>query len=107
MSKRDEIQTAINQASLMMNVDADVSRALKKAEIHPDLAKIIMRMHHTQVELDRRVKEVAAGQLEMARVISKLVDNSAINSMAIERIGQATGKTPEQLFGPEEEEANE
>lgn len=100
MSGSDAIQTAINQASLMINVDTDVAKALKQAETHPALATVLMRMHHTQKQLSDDLRETRKSMMEIAKVVERLADTSTNAFAAIEIIGKATGKTPQELFGP-------
>jgi ethanolamine utilization microcompartment shell protein EutL len=77
MSKKDAIQTAINRASLMQNVDNDVAKALQLAEIHPKLAEIIMTMHHQAKAQDDEIKELRKNMLQLAQTLERSVDSTA------------------------------
>lgn len=77
MSKKDAIQTAINRASLMQNVDNEVARALQIAEIHPKLAEIIMTMHHQAKAQDDEIKELRKNMLQLAQTLEKSIDSTA------------------------------
>lgn len=81
MSKRDAIQTAINRASLMHNVSEDVAKALHTAQIHPDLAKVIMTMHHQQKQLDDDLQSLRQTMLAIAHTLNAAADNVVANSM--------------------------
>ena len=77
MSKKDAIQSAINRASLMQNVDNEVARALQIAEIHPKLAEIIMTMHHQAKAQDDEIKELRKNMLQLAQTLEKSIDSTA------------------------------
>jgi hypothetical protein len=104
MPKADELQNIINQTSLMMNVDADVSRALKEAGTHPDLAQVIMRMHGTQVDMDTEIKA-------LRKTLAILVQSITINAQYAERVNTAlanlsrvTNVRMDDLFTPQPQE---
>jgi hypothetical protein len=71
MSKRDEIQTVINQASLMMNTHEDIVRAVKIAEVHPTLAEVLIRLHATQEDMDRRMRATDRALVQVAQYIEQ------------------------------------
>lgn len=102
MSKRDAIQTAINQASLTLNVSEDVAKALKQAELHPAFAQVIMRIHHTQMEMDREIRQMRTDLLSIAQTMSRSADISAAALMGMDAIANRLGVTPAQLFTPEQ-----
>lgn len=82
MTKSDDIQTAINRASLMMTVDNDVAKAIQKAELHPAIAEVIMSLHHQCRSFDEELKAMRKNMLQMAQVI----DASATYSTEIMNI---------------------
>lgn len=98
MSKQDAIQTAINRASLMMNVEADVARALKQSETHPALATVLMRMHHAQHQLDQENQQLRKSLLEQAQLLSRLVDSTVDTQAALTNLVEATGIEPQNVF---------
>jgi len=77
MSKADDLQTAINRASLMMQVDNDVAKAVQIAEIHPALAMVIMTMHHQQHAMNEEINALRKNMMQLAQVI----DLSAMGSL--------------------------
>lgn len=101
MLKRDAIQTAINQASLTMNVAEDVAKALKAAEIHPLLAQVIMKMHHTQIEQDREIRELRTSMLQIATVAARGADVTAAIMTGVDALATRLGYDPKSLFAPE------
>lgn len=103
MSKRDAIQTAINQSSLTLNVAEDVAKALKAAELHPAFAQVFMRMHHTQVEQDREIKELRTSMLQIASVAARGADVTAAIMTGVDALATRLGYDPKALFAPEPE----
>ena len=101
MSKRDAIQNAINVSSLMMNVEADVAKALQKSETHPELAKIIMRLHHAQHELDKRVKDLQKENIQAAQIINMMATQFGHIELQITNLAQETGSNLGVVFGTE------
>lgn len=104
MSKRDEIQTAINQASLSMNVSEDVAKALKLAGLHPAFATVIMRMHEAQMQAERDMRDMRNNMLKLAQVVGRGADVSVATQAAIEQMAKRMGIEAASLFQPESEE---
>lgn len=102
MSKADAIQTAINRASLTMNVSEDVAKAVKVAEIHPSLATVLMRMHEAQMQAERDLREIRSQLLELARVLSTSADVTATTHVAIAAIADKLNIPMNNLFSAEE-----
>lgn len=101
MSKRDALQTAINQASLTMMVGEDVYKALKTSATHPDLAKVIMNMHHSLREQEREIKELRTSILQIAAVASRGADVTAAIMTGVDALATRLGLNPQDLFAPE------
>lgn len=100
MAKSDAIQTAINRASLMHNVSEDVVKALKSSETHPDLAKIIMTMHHQQQQLDKDLSSLRSSLLTIAHTLNAAADSAVFNTQALELLGKRMGIDIPSLFTP-------
>lgn len=101
MSKTDAIQTAINRASLMHLVSEDVARALTRSEIHPDLAKVIMTMHHQQTQMDKEIRDLRGTMLTIAHTLAASADHSAVVMMAMEKLAARNGTDLSSLFQPD------
>lgn len=104
MSKRDAVQEAISRASMTMNVSEDVAKALIAAEIHPKLAQVIMNIHHTQQELEKRLMSVDKTLLEMARFMDASANVVSQQNAALEQICKRNNIDMRNLFGPEPDE---
>ena len=77
MSKRTDIQTAINRASLMQTIDNEVAKALMVAEMHPKVVEVIMNMHHTQKAMDDEIKSLRKNMLALAQTLERSVESTA------------------------------
>jgi hypothetical protein len=99
----DPLQTAINQLSLVMNVAEDIAKACKKAEIHPDLARVLMKMHTTQMEMEKELNETRKTMMLMAQTLNTSAGIQASTMFAIEAFAKRQGITPEELFKPDDE----
>lgn len=77
MSKRTDIQTAINRASLMQTIDNEVAKALMVAEMHPKVVEVIMNMHHTQKAMDDEIKALRKNMLALAQTLERSVESTA------------------------------
>lgn len=101
MTKRDALQTAINQASLTLMVGEDVYKALKSAQVHPDLAKVIMNMHHSLRDQEREIKELRSSMLQIATVAARGADVTAAIMTGVDALATRLGYNPQDLFAPE------
>ncbi len=99
---KQQLQTAINQESLMINVAEDIANACKKAEIHPDLVRVLIRMHSTQHDLDKELKAQRKANLEMANVIDMIANSAVASKIIHEALADKTGLDIGSLFQPEE-----
>lgn len=102
MSKRDAIQTAINQASLRMNVAEDIAKACKAAEIHPLLAQVLMNMHTTQVQQEEDIKQLRTLLFELGQVSATGADLTASTYTALHKMMERLNMNAEEFFKPEE-----
>lgn len=102
MSKKSEIQNAINISSLLMNVSEDIAKACHAAEIHPQLATVLMRMHNAQKDLDQRMIEIQAAQLAQAQLLDQIANNIGLVSAGMEALATKNGISMQSLFQPEE-----
>lgn len=107
MSKADEIQQAINRASLTMNVGEDVAKACKAAEVHPLLATVLMRIHTAQVELDKEVRDLRTSMLKLAQTVAMGADVTAATQFAISQLGARVGVELQSLFTPDDGEQDD
>jgi len=107
MSKRDALQNTINQMSLVGNVSEDIAKACRKAEIHPDLAKVLMRMHMSQSDLDKRCNELLKHQIEQAKVLDRMADSFGITMTNMQHLYDKMGIETQQVFKPDDEENGE
>lgn len=107
MSGSQQLQDIINQQSLMQNTSEDIMKACKKAEIHPELAKVLMQLHTTQYDLDKELKAQRKVQMAMAKVIDQLANNSIATKMIMDNLAERTGLDITTLFAPEGDTVDE
>jgi len=86
-----------------LNVAEDVAKALKAAELHPLFAQVFMRMHHTQIEQDREIKELRTSMLNIAAVAARGADVTAAIMIGVDALATRLGYDPKSLFAPEPE----
>lgn len=101
MSKRDALQTAINQSSLTQMVGEDVYKALKNAQVHPDLARVIMNQHHSLREQEREIQQLRQNMLQIAAMAAKGADVTAAIMTGVDALATRLGYSPQDLFAPE------
>lgn len=101
MTKRDALQTAINQASLTLMVGEDVFKALKNAQVHPDLAKVIMNMHHSLRDQEREIKELRTSLVQVASLADRGASVTAAIMIGVDALANRLGYNPQDLFAPE------
>ena len=105
MSKTTAIQTAINQASLTLDVGEDVFKALKASETHPALAKLIMNMHHSLRQQEREIFDLRSSMLQIAAVAARGADMTAAIMTGVDQLATRLGYDPSSLFAPEPADA--
>lgn len=97
----DQLQTTINRMSLVMNVAEDIARACKKAEIHPELAAVLMKMHTAQQEMEKEINEMRKLLFNCAKMIDRSADLHVETSAMVEAMTKRLGFSPEELFTTE------
>lgn len=104
MSKADEIRNRINQLTLVMNVEADVQRACVQAEIHPALAEVLMKMHASQIDMEKEIRTLRQTMVSIAQVIDMTSDNAVNVRNALVNLANNTGMSLGDLFAPAKED---
>ena len=105
MSKKSALQHEINVASVLGTIREDVFKGLQKAEVHPELARIIMRMHDTHKQLDNRLMEITRAQVDIAKLLERLVSNSVAMQEAFAHLTNAGKSQFDALYQPGEDDA--
>lgn len=105
MSKQ-HLQDTINQMSLVMNVSEDIAKACKKAEIHPDLAKVLMRLHTAQMEMEKEINALRQTMLTMSHTLAASADLHVEHMRVVEAMARRSGFSPEELFHAEKDTEN-
>lgn len=101
-SKIDAIQQAINRASLTMNLSEDMAKALLAAGVHPQLATVLMRMHHGQEQMAKEIAELRTSMLKIAQALDMGANINVATHAAINALCSRLNISAEILFGPEE-----
>lgn len=73
----DAMQSTINQLSLVMVISEDIVKACKKAGLHPDFVKVMLRMHEQQRQIEKTINELRSQQLDIAKTLLNNVNISA------------------------------
>lgn len=104
MSKRDVLAEVVRIGSVMGTVREDVTKAIMKAEVHPSLAEVLLKLHDTQFNLDKALQELQRGQLEQAKLLDRIASTLGFAMVSVEEIAKQSGIKMERLFGPEVDE---
>lgn len=102
MSKREALQYELNVASVLGTVREDVMKALVQAEVHPALAKVIVQIHDSQFQLDKRLQDITRSQVELAKLLDMMSNQHMISMAAMEHLAKATNTPMTSLFKPED-----
>lgn len=94
----EKLQQTINQLSLMMNVDADVSRAIKDASIHPALGEVLLKMHATQVDFNNELLAMRKAVTMVVQSIDMMANNTMATKLALSHLANVNNVRFEDLF---------
>ena len=103
MNGAEAIQRAINQASLTMNVAEDMAKALLHAGVHPELATVLMRMHHSVEQIAKELTEHRTNMLKIAQTLAMGADVGVATHHALNALCARLNISSEELFGPQDE----
>lgn len=99
---QDEIQTTINQMSLVMTIPEDLVKACKENDLSPKFVENILRLHNQQVEIEKALNELRSTMLNMAHVVNMQADYSQIMTKNLDNLHKHVGYDPEELISTEE-----
>jgi len=98
MTKADALSQVINRASLLMPSQEDWHKAIRAAEVHPALAEMLMRMHHTLTQLDKDVATMRNTMLTIVRVVDTAAGAVQYNQLSVSAIMEKMGVTMDDLM---------
>ena len=99
----DQLQNEINKMSLVFQQDADLAMAMKKAELHPSLAKEILKMHGSQREMEKALNELRTNMIMMARLLEQATDTQVQYQTALMKMAKSIGLGKDELVAPDKE----
>lgn len=76
--------------------------ACRKAEIHPLLAEVLVKMHTSQKDIDEEIKTMRSNMLAMAKVMEQTAGISAAMYASMTAIAEKNGIDFAQMFQTEQ-----
>lgn len=93
-----KLQETLNQMSLIMTTSEEIMKAVKKADLHPAIAEVLIKMHTQQKDLAENIKEIRSNQLALAKVIERTADVAAQQMLTTVALAERQGIDPKTLF---------